>query len=84
MLFLIAIRRRRQRERRSNGFEKAKQRLARASRILVLVHFFPVTAQLRRQSAYLTFCGKRQHKTTTFFFFFSTSIQSFRIQLQKK
>ena len=51
MLFLIAIRRRRQRERRSNGFEKAKQRLARASRTLVLVHFFPVTAQLRRQSA---------------------------------
>ena len=31
-----------------------------------------------------TFCGGREHKATTFFFFFSTSIQSFRIQLQKK
>ena len=31
-----------------------------------------------------TFCGGREHKTTTFFFFLWTSIQSFRIQLQKK
>ena len=32
----------------------------------------------------LTFYGGRDHKTMTFFFFSSTSIQSFRIQLQKK
>ena len=32
----------------------------------------------------LTFCGGRDHKTMTFFFFSSTSIQSFRIKLQKK
>ena len=31
-----------------------------------------------------TFCGGRERKTTTFFFFSWTSIQSFRIQLQKK
>ena len=31
-----------------------------------------------------TFCGGREHKTTPFVFFSSTSIQSFRIQLQKK
>ena len=30
------------------------------------------------------FCGGREHKAMTFFFFFWTSIQSFRIQLQKK
>ena len=30
-----------------------------------------------------TFCGKREDKTTTLFFFPWTSIQSFRIQLQK-
>ena len=30
-----------------------------------------------------TFCGVREHKVTTFFFFLWTSIQSFRIQLQK-
>ena len=29
------------------------------------------------------FCGEREHKTTTFFFFSWTSIQSFRIHLQK-
>ena len=31
-----------------------------------------------------TFCGGRERKTTTFFFFSWTSIQSIRIQLQKK
>ena len=31
----------------------------------------------------LTFCGKHEHKTTTLFFFPWTSIQSFKIQLQK-
>ena len=31
-----------------------------------------------------TFCWGRKHKATTFFFFFWTSIQSFRIQLQKR
>ena len=31
----------------------------------------------------LTFCGGRESKTTTLFFFSQTSIQSFRIQLQK-
>ena len=30
------------------------------------------------------FCGEREHKKTTFVFFPWTSIQSFRIQLQKK
>ena len=30
-----------------------------------------------------TFCREREHKTTTFFFFSWTSIQYFRIQLQK-
>ena len=31
-----------------------------------------------------TFCGGREHKATTFFLFFRASIQSFRIQLQKR
>ena len=31
-----------------------------------------------------TFCGERDHKTTTLFLFSWTSIQSFKIQLQKK
>ena len=30
------------------------------------------------------FCGGREHKATTFFLLFSTSIQSFRLHLQKK
>ena len=46
------------------------------------VHFFSVTARLWHENANFMFCGWVEHKTT-FFFFSWTSIQSFRIQLQK-
>ena len=47
------------------------------------VHFFAVTARLRRERLNLTFQWGTWHKTTAFFFFSWTSIQPFsKIQLQ--
>ena len=60
------------------GLDWQNNNFAHASRCFL--YFFAVTARLRRETA-LTFCGGRKHMITTFFFF---SIQSFRIQLQKK
>ena len=47
------------------------------------LHFFAVAALLQRESASLHVLSRTWTKTTTFFFFSLTSIQSFRIQLQK-
>ena len=37
--------------------------------ITPFVHFFAVTARLRRGTSNFTFYGGREHKTTIFFFF---------------
>ena len=48
------------------------------------VHFFPVSALLRRETAqFHVFFWGREHKTT-FYFCSWTLMQSFRIQLQEK
>ena len=78
-------RRRRPRERQtSKGLEKQNNNFARASGFFV--HFFAVVARLRHESTVpnFTFWGGREHKTTIFFFFSWTSMQSFRIHLQKR
>ena len=40
--------------------------------ITPFVHFFAVTARLRRGTSNFTFYGGREHKTTMFFFFLWT------------
>ena len=40
--------------------------------ITPFVHFFAVTARLRRGTSNFTFYGGREHKTTIFFFFLWT------------
>ena len=49
------------------GLDWQNNNFARASRFFV--HFFVVTARLRREMPNFTFCGKREDKTTTLFFF---------------
>ena len=49
------------------GLDKQNNNFARASRFFV--HFFVVTARLRREMPNFTFCGKREDKTTPLFFF---------------
>ena len=76
-------RRRRQRERqKSNRFRLAKQQQStRASRFIV--HFFAVTARLRRENAEsdFTFCGERKHNDfLSPFLHFDTVFQKFQLQ----
>ena len=52
---------------KAKGLDKQNNNFARASRFFV--HFFAVTARLRREMPNFTFCGKREDKTTTLFFF---------------
>ena len=60
----------------------ANNNFARASRFFV--HFLAVVARLRREKVpNFTLCRGRENKRTTSFFFSWTSIESFRIQLQK-
>ena len=61
------------------GLDRQNNNSARASRFFV--HFFAVTAKLRREN--FTFCGGREPKTTTFFFFSSTSIHFSGIHSKK-
>ena len=64
--------------------KKLANNFARASRFWILyvslqsLHGFDV------EMPSSTFCWEREHKTTTLFLFSWTSIQSFKIQLQKK
>ena len=76
-------RRRPQRERqKSNRFRLAKQQQStRASRFIV--HFFAVTARLRRENAEsdFTFRGERKHKDfLSPFLHFGTVFQKFQLQ----
>ena len=47
------------------------------------IFFLPSLHDYNVKVPNFTFCAKCEHKTTTFFFFSWTSIQYFRIQLQK-
>ena len=74
-------RRGRQRERqKSNRFRRTKQQLCTCNTLYITL---PSLYDYDVKMPNFTFCGKREDKTTTLFFFPWTSIQSFRIQLQK-
>ena len=77
-------RRRRQRERqKSNRFRLAKQQLCTCITLFLYISL-PSLHDYDVKRPNSTFFGEREYKTTTFLFFSWTSIQSFRIQLQKK
>ena len=63
----------------ANNFARA---FARASRFWILYVSLPSLHNVTMTSS--TFCWERKHKTTTLFLFSWTSMQSFKIQLQKK
>ena len=65
----------------ANNFARA---VARASRFWILYVSLQSLHGLDVEMASSTFCWEREHKTTTLFLFSWTSIQSFKIQLQKK
>ena len=50
------------------GLDLQNNNFARASR--VFVHFFAVSARLRRETAWFHVFRGRKHKTTTFYFLF--------------
>ena len=56
------------------GLDWQNNNFARGSRFFV-VHFFAVTARLRRENAFFTFCWGRERKTTAFVFFSWNVIQ---------
>jgi len=64
------------------GLDWQNDNFARASDIFV--QFFAFAAWLHRETSYFYVLWRREHKATIFFLFSWTSIQSFRIQLQKK
>ena len=57
---------------KENGKKNNRSRLAKqqlCSFITLFLHFFAVTARLRRKMSNFTARGGLEHKTTTFFFF---------------
>ena len=83
MITLKQPRRQRQRElQKRNWFRLAKQQLCTC--ITLFCTFLCRHFDYDLKMPIFTFCGGREGKSTTFFFFSSSSIQSFRIQLQKK
>ena len=64
------------------GLDWRNNNCARASRFLYIS--LPSLQDYDVKKLNFTFCGGRDHKKTNFLFFSWTSIQSFRIQLQKK
>ena len=70
-----------QRDRKAIGLDWQNNNFARASRFLYISLQWLHDYDMKLPN--FTFYGGRKHKTTTFLFFFWTSIQSFRIQLEK-
>ena len=69
----------RQKYKRKNWFNKQNNNFARVSHFFV--HFFAVSARLRRENAYFAFYGERKQASTKFYFSFWTWIWSLGIQL---
>ena len=67
---------------KSNRFRLAKQQLCTC--ITLFCSFLCCHCTKDLKMPYFTFCGGRECKKTTFFFFSWTSIQSYRIHIQKK
>ena len=67
---------------KSNRFRLAKQQLCTC--ITLFCSFLCCHCTKDLKMPYFTFCGGREYKKTTFFFFSLTSIQSYRIHIQKK
>ena len=70
-----------QRDRKAIGLDWQNNNFARASRFLCISLQWLHDYDMKLPN--FAFYGGRKHKTTTFLFFFWTSIQSFRIQLEK-
>ena len=70
-------------QQKSNRFSLANSSSARASRFFLYISL-PSLHDYDVKIPNFMFYGGREHKTTTFFFFSWTSIQFFRIHLQRK